>query len=81
MAVRKVCDRCGKEIIKHGIRMRGGNGEVDISVSQELVKWGWSEKRYDLCYDCWVELKEWLKGVNNEPKTENEENETGAGVV
>lgn len=57
------CDRCGKEIkpvkvprIKYGFL-----GEpYDISLHQELEGYGPTSKRFDLCYDCYKELKEWL---------------------
>ena len=68
MAVRRDCDRCGKEI---GPSM----------IPKQLIRTGLFDKRYDLCYDCYEEFDEWIKEDYHEPKTENEENETGAGVV
>ena len=68
MAIRRVCDRCGREV-KIGL------------ISKNLIKKGIIDKYYDLCPVCLVDFDKWMKGEKYEPKTENEENETGAGVV
>ena len=68
MSVRRVCDRCGKGV------------ETGL-LPKQLVRKGLFDRWYDLCPDCYAEFDEWIKGKKYEPKTENEENETGAGVV
>lgn len=67
MATKKICDRCGKDIRPSG-RFGFGGKQIDISVRQELVKYGWRDKKYDLCPECFQELEHWLKGgKENEP--------------
>ena len=50
-----VCDRCGKEITPRILK------GVDVCLSQTFEKYGISRRSYDLCRDCYEELKAWLK--------------------
>lgn len=70
------CDRCGKEvkprkIFKRIIRPLSDDA-YDVTLSQELEMWGEIDKKYDLCADCYYELKEWLTG-NKTWEVEKEE--------
>ena len=72
MATKKICDRCGKDIRPGGVFGLSGK-QIDISVSQELVTYGWRSRKYDLCPECFRELENWLKGGReNEPQKEKE---------
>lgn len=56
-----VCDRCGKVIKPHNIL--GINGRViDVSITQYLKRFGPSEKKYDICNNCYEKLNSFMKG-------------------
>ena len=48
MSVRRVCDRCGKE--------------VSSWTTNKFIQKGFIDKQYDFCSECLTEFKKWLKG-------------------
>ena len=61
MATVLTCDRCGKKIEPRYIVSRNGF-QRDISTYQCLEKYGIAHRKYDLCYDCYKQLKGFLEG-------------------
>ena len=57
------CDRCGKEIKPRSILRRHQSHETFLRA--EFNWWGTSNNHYDLCYDCYSELKKFM----NDPTT------------
>lgn len=61
-----ICDRCGKEIKQ--VRILGNLGIVEYSLSQHLMRYGWSTKNYQLCYNCHKAVKQFIEGAKDETK-------------
>lgn len=62
MSNKTKCDRCGKEMTRTTVSMFGGS-VVDVATRQELVKFGVTQKSYELCRDCFNKLEKFLKGA------------------
>ena len=60
MAVKTFCDRCGKELKPHALCRPNGK-TYDFALEQTFYRWGWTRKSYELCYDCAMALREFLK--------------------
>lgn len=60
---KQFCDRCGKEVKPRSIRKR--HREFETFLGAEFSHWGHSGRKYDLCYDCYCELKKFM----NDPTT------------
>lgn len=60
MSKKLVCDHCGSEITPKLLK------GFEVSLEQKLKRYGIARLNYDLCYDCYEELKDWLKGGKEE---------------
>lgn len=56
---KKFCDRCGKEIKPRKILRRGWDHETFLEAHFDM--WGLSARKFELCYECYCELKKFMK--------------------
>lgn len=62
---KQFCDRCGKEVKSRSILRPKKLCIHETFLSAEFTMWGNSGRQYDLCYDCYCELKKFM----NDPTT------------
>ena len=66
MATKKFCDKCGKEIVEKDIFRKLLSGKrtdtVDCWLAGELRLYGPTNRKFDLCYECYEKTLKWLAG-------------------
>lgn len=62
MARKTFCDRCGKEI-KPKMLFRPNGKSYDVMLECIFKRFGFAQKRWELCYDCAKAVREFM----NEP--------------